>query len=100
MIPSTAPPQRSRVLARLRVGRVVRARLHYSDLLDLLDLLLLFLLLGRVVGARGPWRAGKRTGPSTLQDSTPWAETFVPMPIPKTVCRTIVYNKIVQLEVV
>ena len=28
-----------------------------------------------------------------------WAATFIPMPMPETVCRTNVYDKIVQLEV-
>ena len=28
-----------------------------------------------------------------------WAVTFIPMPMPKTVCRTHVYNKWVQQEV-
>ena len=28
-----------------------------------------------------------------------WAVTFIPMPMPKTVCTTNLYNKTVQLEV-
>ena len=32
-------------------------------------------------------------------DRSAWAVTFIPMPMPKTVCKTHLHNKIVQLEV-
>ena len=56
--------------------------------------------------SRGPPVSGESSLPkhkNRLVSNTPqihdWAVTFIPMPVPKPVCRTLVDNKRVQYEV-
>ena len=47
-------------------------------------------------GARLACTSGR---PAAKETHPYWVVIFTPMPMPKTVCRTNLYNKIVQLEV-
>ena len=40
-----------------------------------------------------------RPSREAMKERRSWAVTFIPMPMPKTVCRTTLYNKMIQLEV-
>ena len=54
---------------------------------------------GAAAAAARSQRAWADAGSVNIADNLCWAVTFIPMPMPKTVCVPNLYNKLVQLEV-